>query len=115
MRAQDTLRQNLITATAASSVVACFVMGAFANMPVALAPGLGLNAYFALNVVRAPAVHPMFCHQRACPASRAVSLHFAGACVPMESVSMMSPAGLRLARCRAAMLLHLSSTEKLCL
>ena len=48
---QDTLRQNLITATAASSLVSCFVMGAFANMPVALAPGLGLNAYFAYNVV----------------------------------------------------------------
>lgn len=47
----DKLRQNLITATAASSIVSCFIMGAFANMPVALAPGLGLNAYFAYNVV----------------------------------------------------------------
>ncbi|KAK9803822.1 hypothetical protein WJX73_003626 [Symbiochloris irregularis] len=47
----DELRQNLITATAASSIVACFIMGAFANMPVALAPGLGLNAFFSLNVV----------------------------------------------------------------
>ena len=51
MLLQDDLRQNLITATAASSIVSCFVMGAFANMPVALAPGLGLNAYFAYNVV----------------------------------------------------------------
>lgn len=51
LHAQDKLRQNLITATAASSIVSCFIMGAFANMPVALAPGLGLNAYFAYNVV----------------------------------------------------------------
>lgn len=35
-------------------------MGGFANMPVALAPGLGLNAYFAYNVVCAELVlHPL--------------------------------------------------------
>jgi len=45
------VRGDLVTATAASSLVACFIMGAFANMPLALAPGMGLNAYFAYNVV----------------------------------------------------------------
>lgn len=45
------MRGDLVTATAASSLVACFIMGAFANMPLALAPGMGLNAYFAYNVV----------------------------------------------------------------
>jgi AGZA family xanthine/uracil permease-like MFS transporter len=45
------VRSNLVTATAASSLIACFIMGAFANMPLALAPGMGLNAYFAYNVV----------------------------------------------------------------
>ena len=49
---QDETRANLITATAASSLVSTFIMGAFANMPVGLAPGLGVNAYFAYNVVR---------------------------------------------------------------
>ena len=32
-------------------MIACFIMGAVANMPLALAPGMGLNAYFAYNVV----------------------------------------------------------------
>ena len=48
---QENVRGDLVTATAASSLVACFIMGAFANMPLALAPGMGLNAYFAYNVV----------------------------------------------------------------
>ena len=50
-RPQEQVRGDLVTATAASSLVACFIMGAFANMPLALAPGMGLNAYFAYNVV----------------------------------------------------------------
>lgn len=48
---QAEVRSNLVTATAASSLISCFIMGAFANMPLALAPGMGLNAYFAYNVV----------------------------------------------------------------
>jgi adenine/guanine/hypoxanthine permease len=36
---QQEVRQDLVTATAASSIVACFIMGAMANMPLALAPG----------------------------------------------------------------------------
>ena len=36
---QDETRASLITATCASSLISCFIMGAFANMPVALAPG----------------------------------------------------------------------------
>lgn len=45
------VRGDLVTATAASSLLACFIMGSAANMPLALAPGMGLNAYFAYNVV----------------------------------------------------------------
>lgn len=48
---QAEVRRNLVTATAASSLIACFIMGAIANMPLALSPGIGLNAYFAYNVV----------------------------------------------------------------
>ncbi|CAK0784105.1 hypothetical protein CVIRNUC_007308 [Coccomyxa viridis] len=46
----DTVRRSLVTATAASSCIACALMGLGANMPVALAPGMGLNAYFSAVV-----------------------------------------------------------------
>ena len=48
---QDEVRKDLITATAASSLIACFVMGALANMPLAISAGMGLNAYLAYQVV----------------------------------------------------------------
>lgn len=41
----------LITATALSSIVATLIMAFYANMPFALAPGMGLNAFFAFTVV----------------------------------------------------------------
>lgn len=41
----------LFTATAVSSFIACLMMGVVANLPIALAPGLGLNAFFAYTVV----------------------------------------------------------------
>ncbi|KAK0725775.1 purine transporter [Lasiosphaeris hirsuta] len=45
------VKRDLITATAAIAALASFFMGLLANMPVALAPGMGLNAYFAYTVV----------------------------------------------------------------
>ena len=45
------INRDLITATAAISALTSFCMGVFANMPIALAPGMGLNAYFAYQVV----------------------------------------------------------------
>ncbi|GLT94616.1 hypothetical protein SLE2022_123450 [Rubroshorea leprosula] len=47
----DKVRKDLIVATAASSLIGCVIMGAFANLPLALAPGMGTNAYFAYTVV----------------------------------------------------------------
>lgn len=44
-------KRDLIVATAVSSLIGCFIMGLFANLPLALAPGMGANAYFAYNVV----------------------------------------------------------------
>lgn len=41
----------LITATALAAAVGTFAMALFANYPFALAPGMGLNAYFAYVVV----------------------------------------------------------------
>ncbi len=40
----------VFTATALSAAIATFVMGFFANYPIALASGMGLNAYFAYSV-----------------------------------------------------------------
>ena len=41
----------IFTATALASMIATLCMAAFANYPFALAPGMGLNAYFAYTVV----------------------------------------------------------------
>ncbi|PQE12013.1 MFS transporter AGZA family xanthine uracil permease protein [Rutstroemia sp. NJR-2017a BVV2] len=45
------INQDLVTATAGISALTSVCMGVFANMPIALAPGMGLNAYFAYQVV----------------------------------------------------------------
>lgn len=45
------LRLSLTTATAASSLISCFIIGFFANLPLGLAPGIGINIYFAYQVV----------------------------------------------------------------
>ncbi|KAJ7244342.1 permease family-domain-containing protein [Mycena rebaudengoi] len=45
------VRNDLITTTAAISALASFLMGLLANLPVGMAPGLGLNAYFTYSVV----------------------------------------------------------------
>ncbi|XP_010250879.1 PREDICTED: adenine/guanine permease AZG2-like [Nelumbo nucifera] len=44
-------KSDLIVATALSSMIACFAMGLLANLPFALAPGMGVNAYFTYNLV----------------------------------------------------------------
>ncbi|TKY73921.1 Adenine/guanine permease AZG1 [Spatholobus suberectus] len=47
----ENTRKDLIVATIASSLIGCFIMGTFANLPLGLAPGMGSNAYFAYTVV----------------------------------------------------------------
>ncbi len=44
---------GLFLATALSAFVGSFLMGLFANIPIALAPGMGLNAFFTINVASA--------------------------------------------------------------
>lgn len=46
-----TLKLSLTTATAATSLISTFIMGFFANLPLALAPGMGINIYLAYQVV----------------------------------------------------------------
>ncbi|KAF4452554.1 MFS transporter AGZA family xanthine uracil permease [Fusarium albosuccineum] len=48
---KEDVRLDFITATAAIAALSSFVFGLFTNLPVALAPGMGLNAYFAFQVV----------------------------------------------------------------
>ena len=43
--------EQVFTATIISSVVGTLWMGLFANYPIAIAPGMGLNAYFAYSVM----------------------------------------------------------------
>ena len=42
---------GVFTATALASAIATLAMALLANLPVALAPGMGLNAFFAYTVV----------------------------------------------------------------
>ncbi|MBC7338918.1 MAG: NCS2 family permease [Firmicutes bacterium] len=43
----------VMVATCLSSAAACLIMGLYANYPIALAPGMGINAFFAYTVVKA--------------------------------------------------------------
>ncbi|MCE4621888.1 MAG: NCS2 family permease [Desulfurococcales archaeon] len=43
--------EGVVAATALSAALATIMMGLYANAPFALAPGMGLNAYFAYSVV----------------------------------------------------------------
>ena len=51
LRASGMDRGAVFTATALASMLASFLMAGFANYPFVLAPGMGLNAYFAYTVV----------------------------------------------------------------
>ncbi|MDF7676961.1 NCS2 family permease [Neisseriaceae bacterium ESL0693] len=42
----------VFVATCISAAIGCFIMGFLANYPIALAPGMGLNAYFTFTVVK---------------------------------------------------------------
>ncbi|CRK43405.1 hypothetical protein BN1723_005657 [Verticillium longisporum] len=44
------IRRDLVTATAAISALSTFCLGLFANMPVGISCGMGLNAYLAYDV-----------------------------------------------------------------
>ena len=48
---KNELRRDYVTATSAISLIATFFMGLLANLPLGMAPGLGVNAYFAYSQV----------------------------------------------------------------
>ena len=41
----------IFVGTCMAAAIACFIMGFFANWPIGLAPGMGLNAFFTYTVV----------------------------------------------------------------
>lgn len=43
----------VFVATCVAAAIGCFIMGFYANWPIAMAPGMGLNAFFAFGVVGA--------------------------------------------------------------
>lgn len=45
------VQRQYVTATALGSLIGCLLMGFGANLPIALAPGMGMNAYFTYTVV----------------------------------------------------------------
>jgi AGZA family xanthine/uracil permease-like MFS transporter len=47
----QTFKRNLIAATCIAAFISTFLMGVIANMPLALAPAMGVNAYFTYTIV----------------------------------------------------------------
>mmetsp|Transcript_23842 Transcript_23842/g.56168 ORF Transcript_23842/g.56168 Transcript_23842/m.56168 type:complete len:542 (-) Transcript_23842:186-1811(-) len=47
----EEIRRQYVTSTAIGSFIGCLLMGLLANLPIALAPGMGMNAYFTYTVV----------------------------------------------------------------
>ncbi len=50
LEAAEMPKDALLTATAVSAAVATLLMAALTNFPIALAPGMGINAYFAYTI-----------------------------------------------------------------
>ncbi|KAI1070279.1 hypothetical protein LB507_010346 [Fusarium sp. FIESC RH6] len=48
---KEEVRSDMIMATSALAALSSFMFGLVTNLPIALAPGMGLNAYFAFQVV----------------------------------------------------------------
>ncbi len=48
---KEEFKRQLVVATALTSMVACLIMGLWANLPIALSCGMGMNAYFTYNFV----------------------------------------------------------------
>jgi AGZA family xanthine/uracil permease-like MFS transporter len=47
----EAIRREYVTSTAIASMFGCILMGVMANLPIALAPGMGLNAYFTVRTI----------------------------------------------------------------
>ena len=74
-------RDTLITATAVSAAIGTLLMAALTNFPIALAPGMGINAYFAFTI----------CIGMGVPWQSALGLVFVNGCIFL----LLSVTGLR--------------------
>jgi adenine/guanine/hypoxanthine permease len=46
------VKRSLVATTCICAAVGCFLMSFLGNMPLAIAPGMGINAYFSYQVTR---------------------------------------------------------------
>mmetsp|Transcript_1059 Transcript_1059/g.1155 ORF Transcript_1059/g.1155 Transcript_1059/m.1155 type:complete len:531 (+) Transcript_1059:60-1652(+) len=51
VQCQEETKRQFVIATALTSAIACLIMGLWANLPIALSCGMGMNAFFTYNVV----------------------------------------------------------------
>lgn len=51
VQCMEEIKREYITSTALCSMFGCLLMGLVANLPIALAPGMGMNAYFTYSAV----------------------------------------------------------------
>lgn len=51
LQCMEETKRKFVVATALTSAVACLIMGLWANLPIALSCGMGMNAFFTYNVV----------------------------------------------------------------
>ncbi len=51
MPLQAESKRSMVTATAVASFVGCMLMGVWGNLPFAIAPGMGINAFFTYTIV----------------------------------------------------------------
>lgn len=51
LQCMEETKRKFVVATALTSMVACLIMGLWANLPIALSCGMGMNAFFTYNVV----------------------------------------------------------------
>jgi AGZA family xanthine/uracil permease-like MFS transporter len=51
VKCMEDVKREYVTSTAIASMFGCLCMGLLANLPIALAPGMGMNAYFTYSVI----------------------------------------------------------------
>merc|ERR1719159_1254795 len=92
------VRRDLVIVTAVTSGIACLLMGICANLPFALAPGMGMNAYFTYGVVGYRGTG-MVSYQIALGAVfiEGVLFMFTSACGWRYAVAMLIPKSVRVA------------------
>ena len=84
----------VFAATCVAAAIGCFLMAFLANYPIALAPGMGLNAYFAFVVVGEHGVTAGRSRWAAC-SSRASSSSSSACCRSANGSSTPSPSPSR--------------------